>query len=736
MALFLAICFSYSNAQQVDSTGNLIDNSQWTGVTYGADPNDCCSNPGGSQPLYDTSSDTIKFSYGQATVGQIIGINNALGSSGLQVHGYTFQYDAKTTSENGSGSDPLTSSSYLKDGSGNVLASTTYEHGVHDWQTFSVSRTLTDPYSISGGGTLGVEFSGKDSGFWAGLYGPEVRNVSIRLNYSVGEDPCVTDPLSSTSCPGYAQAYKDQQCSANPLYDQSCPGYAQAYFDQQCGFNPLYDNACPGRSAVVTSGNLVPRQGSWYREVNQSYAINTALSHGGAGLQVHAFRWGFESFGFSIFGSTPGDFKSDVNIRDSNGNSIYSFSTGWQNAGFGYNDRSYYYQLPQSRNNLTLGTFEYTAEVSGIAAVGNFWARMLYTPDQCALDPLSSVLCTGYEAAFLEQQCSITALFSPQCPGYIDAMNEMLAQSMPTGVEDITQVAVAPTSTVSSTGTPVQDDTKDPTEVTTDVGGVELSTTGEIKVADAVPSAAKESAKQSDAKGDNEEKKTLSKDQLKAIAARAVRETEQTALAAADAAVEQSQSEAANPSDGTGATVDLGGGLSLRSLQAMSLAGQLQAGPERLPDRTSEDDRQRSRQISTAADALQNTINQTVNNDVVIDERDQAVVRDSREDTAELASMSVTPTPPPEPVAPTGPAVRRGGKVEGMEGGADINSLTAAPADFNDYLTQQMTDAQFYASKDIYRGQRNVDNARALRGLGTDRLHQEMVNQQYNQGAR
>ena len=50
--------------------------------------------------------------------------------------------------------------------------------------------------------------------------------------------------------------------------------------------------------------------------------------------------------------------------------------------------------------------------------------------------------------------------------------------------------------------------------------------------------------------------------------------------------------------------------------------------------------------------------------------------------------------------------------------------------------SKQLQDAQFYASKDIYRGQRNVDNARVLRGLGTDRLHQEMVNQQYNQGAR
>jgi hypothetical protein len=43
-----------------------------------------------------------------------------------------------------------------------------------------------------------------------------------------------------------------------------------------------------------------------------------------------------------------------------------------------------------------------------------------------------------------------------------------------------------------------------------------------------------------------------------------------------------------------------------------------------------------------------------------------------------------------------------------------------------------MQDAQFYASKEIYRGQRNVDNARALRGLGTDRLHRQMVEQQYN----
>ena len=304
-------------------------------------------------------------------------------------------------------------------------------------------------------------------------------------------------------------------------------------------------------------------------------------------------------------------------------------------------------------------------------------------------------------------------------------MAEMLAASMPTGIESADNpVAIAQVSAQISA--PV-DDTRDPTEVTTDVGGVELTTTGEIRVADPVPAAAKESAKETN----KEEKKTLSRDQLLSIAGKAAKEAENTALAAAEAAVEQSQSDAANPEDGTGATVDLGGGLSLRGLQSMTMAGQLQAGPQTLPDRTTDDDRMRSQAISQAADALQAVIDTTVNTSVSEEALDrEAAAKDT--DAAELAEMAVTPEAPPEPVAPQGPAVRRGGQVEGMEGGADINSLAAAPADFNDYLSQQLQDAQFYASKDIYRGQRNVDNARALRGLGTDRLHQEMVNQQYN----
>lgn len=57
---------------------------------------------------------------------------------------------------------------------------------------------------------------------------------------------CSANELYHTGCPGYAAAYFDQQCSLDLLYNETCPGYATAYFDQQCGLDPLYNNQCPG----------------------------------------------------------------------------------------------------------------------------------------------------------------------------------------------------------------------------------------------------------------------------------------------------------------------------------------------------------------------------------------------------------------------------------------------------------------------------------------------------------
>lgn len=66
-----------------------------------------------------------------------------------------------------------------------------------------------------------------------------------------------------------------------------------------------------------------------------------------------------------------------------------------------------------------------------------------------------------------------------------------------------------------------------------------------------------------------------------------------------------------------------------------------------------------------------------------------------------------------------------------LAGAVDITRMATQPAGYQAY-SMMMPDVAFYAPKEIYKNQVNVDNVRLLRGLGSDRLHQEMVNQQYN----
>lgn len=66
-----------------------------------------------------------------------------------------------------------------------------------------------------------------------------------------------------------------------------------------------------------------------------------------------------------------------------------------------------------------------------------------------------------------------------------------------------------------------------------------------------------------------------------------------------------------------------------------------------------------------------------------------------------------------------------------LAGGVDIAALAIQPKGFDVYATTIIRDNVFYAPKDIYGNQKTIDNARALRQLSSDRLHQEMIDQQY-----
>ena len=57
---------------------------------------------------------------------------------------------------------------------------------------------------------------------------------------------CVTIPLTSANCSGYAVAYLNQQCDLSALYDDACTGYTAAYLLQQCNLDIFYSVNCVG----------------------------------------------------------------------------------------------------------------------------------------------------------------------------------------------------------------------------------------------------------------------------------------------------------------------------------------------------------------------------------------------------------------------------------------------------------------------------------------------------------
>ena len=75
--------------------------------------------------------------------------------------------------------------------------------------------------------------------------------------------------------------------------------------------------------------------------------------------------------------------------------------------------------------------------------------------------------------------------------------------------------------------------------------------------------------------------------------------------------------------------------------------------------------------------------------------------------------------------------VRQNVQDNDLANGVQLAQLSVVPIGFNQYTNLVLRDAAFYAPKEIYRNQRTVDNTRALRQLSSDRLHQEMVDQQY-----
>lgn len=238
-----------------------------------------------------------------------------------------------------------------------------------------------------------------------------------------GPDICVIDPLSSTECSGYQQAYFNQQCGIDPLYNSGCPGYQQAYHAQQCAISPLFDSTCPGYQEAFFQAQcaadplydqMCPGYGQAY--FDQQCAADPLFNSGCNGY-ADAFYTKQCSInplydtGCKGYAEAYYDQQCKINPLYDSGCKGYAEAYYYQQCSInplydsgcnGYDDA--YFLLQCDLDPL------YDSQCQGYPEA--------YYALQCTLDPLYDTECPGYSQAFYNQQCSLNPLYDTGCPGY------------------------------------------------------------------------------------------------------------------------------------------------------------------------------------------------------------------------------------------------------------------------------------------------------------------------------
>jgi len=443
-AVALSILASTAVAQTAgteSTTGNLVYTTvnpaptgamphSWSGFNIVNSTGGNTTGDNGAVTGYNSSTGTFMFGYNQGTIAYTYAINQALANSGtgIQVRGYNWSWEINNNNfDNRQGSTDTLTARILTYAPNNVdlrrVDSWTYNTRF-DWTTFSGTVNYNNPGAPSEFGNMQIEFSGRDSGFWAGYYGPMVRNIDVRLRYGV--DECVTNPQSSPSCPNYRTYYTfgDDTYAHVPL-PFTFPFYGRTFTNSWMHSNGVVSFLDP----------MSPIEGAGYNPGAWAYCCSGPdLSQNTVGYGAQ-FNYTIAPFWTDLYPNANSRFyttKSSTNIKYhwdnvadiSNGANLNTFNLELRPSG--YIGASY--GATNSQQQVTIGTIgdlrlgEKTHQFFGIPGVNNIanWSLNATQAADCS-NPLNNPYCPGYAEAFLQQQCSINALYNPSCPGYAAA---------------------------------------------------------------------------------------------------------------------------------------------------------------------------------------------------------------------------------------------------------------------------------------------------------------------------
>lgn len=488
-------------------------------------------------------------------------------------------------------------------------------------------------------------------------------------------------------------------------------------------------------------------------DVYQTANIAAALPNSGTGLRVLGYNFGFTAKNGNGWDDGRVDYLTAyVNFNDAKNNPVFyksydlNYKFDW--TAFNFSET---FATPYATRDLS------TVRYGFVGMDNNFWAGP-YGPE---------IYNVNFNLKYTVDPCYVNVLSSPSCPGWADAMAKITATATAGTVQtDTTPLTTNTAITTSNTATvapPITDAAATNTATTSTASVatmispvpstnlVATITNPTRQVAPLSTSTVLSGIRRNEEALQNTVNSTVQRSITSSIEAgtTALQQTQQQASQSQQNSIRDSEAQARQSSEASQSLINSAVSSNAAAAVAATInsagaTGLLTTGPVSgtpvifgmtLPNATN------AAAASSAGLTVQvqdtSTFNRsqpTVNNEVLSNTESPVTALTRPGDPIQAAKIgSPVTTTAVDSGVNTGAVVRNVSPPTQLAGGADFAAMSRA-TDINSYAQLRLQDAAFYQPREIYRGQRVVDNARVLRGLGSDRLHQRMVEQQYNLG--
>ena len=524
-----------------------------------------------------------------------------------------------------------------------------------------------------------------------------------------------------------------------------------------------------GPNAIVRPGNNI-NFSYGMTDLYQIQAIANALPNTGSGLRLNGYNFGFTAKNGNGWDDGRTDYlMAYVSFYDKGGALEYSknynlnYKFNWTTFNFSQTFDSPYAikELGNVRYGFLGMDNNYWAGPYG-PEVNNVSFSLKYSVDPCASNTLSSPTCPGYfeELAKLTPQTSNTTVTEPMSPGILTVVDNVAVTT--SGVAPLGSVATmdtAPSSTPQS-GSPVSAPTptiasSQPTPSTyqTKTGDV-TDSSGSSKVTSSVSL----SSVLSMISSNQEKTAALEKSVVQAADAQAFSAGELAKQNAEKVAGDAQSQSMAMGGSGTAVTQSSnamtltqtpGTAQSSQLNQINNVANSNRGIQQSLNSGSVQSEVFNFNYINQQQGNLQNSMKQESTVAIIIPSTSYSLVTPSRQ--SQLVQVEI-PTFEGIKFGHKGPVdnameskpflpqmnndsqqndtVKRNVQNNEAAGNVTIESIARQPANYAAYFVS-IPDVAFYTPKEIYKNQKTIDNARALRQLSSDRLHQDLVNLQY-----